>query len=69
MDAKDNFVVMWMNLSWVKGERKKFWAASELILTDESRDLLGALQPGWIKRVTTAGIYPKWFKIPGRAAS
>lgn len=46
MVVKDNFVVMWKNVSWVKDERKKFWAASELILTGGSRDLLGALQPG-----------------------
>lgn len=46
MVVKDSFVVMWMNVRWVKGERKKFWAASELILTGGSRDLLGALQPG-----------------------
>lgn len=46
MVVEDSFVVMWMNVSWVKGERKKFWAASELILAGGSRDFLGALQPG-----------------------
>lgn len=46
MVVRDNPVVMWMNVSWVKGERRKFWAASELILTGGSRDLPGALHLG-----------------------